>query len=509
MRSDPTGRQALTLAPGSYKGPAAVERVAGGVAKGAEIVAPIVTGAAPYLAGGSLGAGAGARILARSPYLGRLLGSAAGQMGVSAGEDIVQGEIPSLAKAGATGAASLITEGGIGEFGRMAARVSGVPRETVSDVMGMGTTGRARMIYGAPPKGAELAQADIATTRAKEALGKKTIGRRAAERKMAEFDLSAKVPSATEDITQHPLSTEQFHKQYSQTVRAGTLVGETPHGLKLHMPGERFEAKYPNAKVLRKKAIQSALDAGEQVPREILEDFPDILYQQEARVDITPIKQRLSKMIKSEPWRSEEQKSANAILRGKIADLPDQMKIADFDQWITEHTKPIGKKIGAIDQSLPVEARKEIAAFGRQYRNKVIPRAKADFLQASKDLGAYKRFRKQILDIQGDPKISVENIWRRLPQNQELLRTFRRFDEAATRNGIPSNLAEDALYLAKKRDWTSDDIFHAYLILRGAQRFIIRPVLAKPSLVAAPTVGRVAGAATAAFTETMQPRSNP
>ena len=46
MLSDPTGRQTLSD-PGSYKGPEALERIAGGLTKGAEIIAPIVTGAAP------------------------------------------------------------------------------------------------------------------------------------------------------------------------------------------------------------------------------------------------------------------------------------------------------------------------------------------------------------------------------------------------------------------------------------------------------------------------------
>lgn len=490
----------------------------------AGMVPPMLAGMGAYAAGSELAAAA----VPRFPAAARMVGGAFGMGGYSAGEDVLAGRDIDWLKAMLSGTGTLATELGLTGLGYAGARASGVPKETIQDTLGRSTVGRARSMYGTPSKTAELEQADLAQELTKQALGKTTRGRIRAEEKMTRFDLQRVVKDLENeaDVAAHPLSKQQFHKSYSETARAEGVKGETPYGLPLHMKSEKFEATYPSAKGTRKRAIERALENGETVPRQILEDFPDLLYKEEAGVDMGPVKQRLERMIKPEAWRSEEEKAVNAAVQKEIGKLPDQMKMRDFDEWITGHTKAVQGQIGAIDSGLSPAAKKEIVRYARGYRNQVLPEARRDFLQSSKDIGTFKRFRKQIMEMKGDLKTSVESVWRRLPQNNELLRAFRRFDEAATRNGIESHLADDAIALARKRDWTSEDVMHAYLLLRGAQRFLIRPLIAKPAILFSKPVAAAAGTgmeglmspvakpfdtkvANEAFMSAMNPRNNP
>lgn len=368
--------------------------------------------------GGYGGGETGASVLARVPWLGRILGSGIGQPLTNMSMDVMERQKPDLTAAGLVSGAAVAGEAIPTAIGYAGARMSGVPSKTIRETLALSPGKRVSSMYGRPAPEAEMLQADAAAAAAKRALGTKTVGRQAVEQKIADFDI------------------------------AGV-------------------------------------------------------------VDTKPVKSYLLSKIRPEPWRSEGQKTANSILERTMRDLPDNMRMEDFDAWITEHTKPISGKIGAIDQQLPTSVRKDIVRYARRYRDQAMPQAKADYQQASSDLNSFKKFRKQVAEVQGDPKIGVEAIWRRIPRNQSLLRIFKRFDEAATRNGIDSHFADDALQLSRKRDWTSDDIFHAYLILRGAQRFIIRPLIAKPALAAAHPTGLAAGGAMAAFESAMDPRNNP
>lgn len=292
-----------------------------------------------------------------------------------------------------------------------------------------------------------------------------------------------------------PSRTIQETLGMSPTKRISTMYGKPP------LEAELLQS---DAAVAAAKEAIGTKTTGRLAAEQKIRDF-DVA----GTVDTRPLKQYMMGRIKSEPWRSEGQKAANTILQRKISELPDDMHMQDFDEWITEHTKPVSQKIGTIDQQLPTDVRKGIVSFARSYRNRIMPEAQQDFAEASRDIKSFKNFRKQVADIRGDPKTSVESIWRRVRNNQALLRAFQQFDESATRNGIESHFADDALQLARKRDWTSDDIFHAYLILRGAQRFLIRPLIAKPSLALAHPTGIVAGGAMAAFENAMEPESNP
>jgi hypothetical protein len=195
----------------------------------------------------------------------------------------------------------------------------------------------------------------------------------------------------------------------------------------------------------------AAFDKSQTTTREVYEPPMSTRTEEVGGVDFAPIKQRILKLV-DDRATSTGRVAVNEQLRRTAERLPERGTMDDLDHFIREYTEPIKGQVQNLEASLPTAVQQKIVAGARRYRNSLLPEAKPDFAKAQAYMKATKNIRSMLVDKNGDLKKSAEGVWRSIPRNKVVLRSFQEYDRV---HG--TEFAEKALDLARRANWTPGD----------------------------------------------------
>lgn len=422
-------------------------------------------------AGLSLAASAGGEFAANQvpahPFLAGLGGSFTGNFLGDMAIDAATRNQVRPGKSAVVAGAGLVPEALAGGLGIMGARGGGVSKRTVKGTLQEGplksvirklrggplTMGRTGEMVGGVGEAEPTNLARQTAEEATGALARRSLssGRIQVNRAINQFDRQHRLyenlsPVDNQPLTQfqnlseHPYSREGFGKIVEASPET-PVIAEIP----TNIIAQGREA-------VRREVIARALERGEGVPREIVHDFPDLLRQTEAGVDMVPVKNKIASLV--DPTTTNDQVlGVNEKLKALLSRTPDQMSMRDFDKFIRQETAQVKQQLGNIEAGLPNHVKKAIAAYARNYRNtKVLPGAKGGYARASIYLNDVKSLRNKLVNSNGELKAGAENLWRTSLTNYRVREAMQRYDKATG-----DNLFERASRLARKQDWTPED----------------------------------------------------
>lgn len=339
---------------------------------------------------------------------------------------LATGQTPQQAGEGAllSGVAGGLTERGVQETGRAFARAGKVTPRTMRETLQQGGFKRLGTTMSGIGEEAYINEAEALRQMAQKARVDKSPGRLAAQRQMREFDAAN-----TQTVTERGPLTPEGQSLVKAQRQAGLLADEAEN------------LGHPDAAKMRAYSdlLQSESPTYTSVNRRV------------GGIDFSPVKQRILRLVDNratDPGRIR----VNQQLRDLADRLPDRGTMADLDFHIREHTEPIKGQVQNLEASLPTGIQQKVVAGMRQYRNQLLPEAKQNFARASNYLKATKRIRAMLVDKNGDLRTQAEGIWRQIPRNKVILRSFEEYDRV---HG--TQIAPKALELARKANWTPGD----------------------------------------------------
>jgi len=175
----------------------------------------------------------------------------------------------------------------------------------------------------------------------------------------------------------------------------------------------------------------------------------------------------LDRMIAARtPAANPEELAANAKLERFKKFVPEFKNATELHDWLRRIRGPIREQLGKEGAPLHADDLKDLQAFVRKYRDRLLGGEKAAgpqaFAKASRQIEAARNLQDIIVDSEGNMRPGAEGAWRRVlnDKNHTVRRAMETFDELTG-----ENITRQADTLAMRRLWNPEDAGNAVFIL--------------------------------------------